>query len=218
MRDQDDTLDLIVERFQFIADKAKDRHQALLNAARHAERLLYVDIYGAIFYDLIEGWGKTSVSYPQPPKKNDDIASWNSNWHISPYEYASGLRWKPFDGMQQFEVKLDVHQDGENYVGQVNLIAYVWKDGVDRTGILVDIVGRNLNSIKNAENAIIKIPSAMNTKQDIDNANILPYGTEDHLFGFEYYPDAIGDVSHKKIEFKPINLEERKEGMNYRDR
>ncbi len=69
--------------------------------------MLYEDIYGALQLDLVIGWGKGGPSYlPDRTEHSDGAACWQGNWRIPPYEYEQGIRWKPLDGMQQFDVKV----------------------------------------------------------------------------------------------------------------
>src|SRR5574341_1032829 len=107
------TLDLVVERYEFSATRIYNKYaflterEAILRAATLAESILYNDIYGALQLDMVTGWGKGNVDYPKHREQGDDVAKWQSNWHIPPHEYEQGIRWKPLDGMQQFDVKIE---------------------------------------------------------------------------------------------------------------
>jgi len=220
-----ESLDLIVERYTFKTSDMEYTHfEALMSAAWLAEKILYNDIYGALELDLVKGWGQSGPTYPQPEEQHDKVAKWNSNWIIPPYEYMSGIRWKPLDGMQQFEVKVEAVKKEEKYEGRVHMIAYVWNDkefpylGKDRTGCLLDIVDRSSEKIISAETGKIAIPMDKNKKEDISNAHLGEYGKRWDIFGFLFPPDEIGDVGHRPIELKPIDVEKRHADCAYRDR
>ena len=219
------TLDLVVERYIFRAWRPENNHfNALLSAARLAEGILYIDIYGALELDLIKGWGKSGPDYPKPKRQQDKVAEWKSNWIIPPYEYMAGIRWKPFDKMQQFQVKVEAVKKSNQYEGRVNLEAYVWDDAEvpyinsNRLGCLLDIVNRNKDYIILAETGRIAIPMDKNKKEGIDDASLGPYGKRWDIFGFLFPPDEIGDVGHRPIELKPIDIKRRHEDCAYRDR
>ena len=117
-------LDLVVERYKFATPKNYSaRDEAIVVAARTAEGILYSDIWGALQLDLVIGWGKAGPTYPKRREINDSHARWLSNWHIPPYEYESGIRWKPLDGMQQFDVQVDAERKEKRYRGLINMVA-----------------------------------------------------------------------------------------------
>jgi hypothetical protein len=225
-RKEKENLDLIVERYTFKTRYNNSTHfEAILSAAGLAEGILYHDIYGALDLDLVKGWGRSGPDYPQPKEQHDQIAKWNSNWIIPPYEYMSGIRWKPLDGMQQFEIRAEAVKKGENsYEGRVQLVAYVWDDSGfpylhgERTGCLLDIVNRNRENIISAETGKIAIPMDKNKKEDINSAQLNEYGQRLDIFGFEFPPDEIGDISHRPIELQPINIKKRHQDCAFRDR
>lgn len=218
-----ESLDLIVERYQFKADSADTKRDALLSAARLAERVLYIDIAGALQLDLIIGWGKQSPNYPVPEEHSDGVAKWRPQWHIPPYEYESSIRWRPYDGMQQFDIGIESKEEENIHTGKVNMVAYVWDDkpliiGDGRKGCLLDVVNRNRDRIIFAESGRIAIPMDKNTKTDINHAHLDKYGDRWHIFGFEFPPDDRGDRSHRPVVFTAIDIEERHQDCGYRDR
>jgi hypothetical protein len=222
---ENETLELIVERYTFKTWSSEKTHmEALFRAASLAEGLLYCSIYGAIELDLIKGWGREGPNYPKPETRHDNVAEWKSNWIIPPYEYFKGIRWKPFDKMQQFEINVEAVKKGDQYEGRVHMVAYVWNDnsnvagGGERTGCLLDVVDRNRGQILLAETGKIIIPMDKNKKEGINDANLGRYGERWDVFGFLFPPDEIGDIGHRPIEFKPIDLDERHQECMYRDR
>lgn len=216
------SIDLVVERYKFSADKANSRSEAIIKASSLADSILYNDIYGALELDLVKGWGKEGPNYPQCKEHNDGIARWKSRWHIPPHEYERGIRWKPLDGMQQFYVSLEVKKGERNYQGFVKIIAYVWDDkkysGDGRVGCLLDIVDRNRDAVIFAETGRIAIPMDKNSKKGINDADLYLHGTRWHVGGFTFPPDSIGDVGHVPIKFVPIDINKRHEDCKYRDR
>ena len=62
------------------------RSEAIYEAARLAEGILYVDICGALQLDLVIGWGESSprLEYPKPMEKYDSVVDYfNSVKHES---------------------------------------------------------------------------------------------------------------------------------------
>lgn len=213
-------LELVVERFKFQAkDTIRDKFDAVMQACSDAEHMLYNDIWGALKLDL-EGW-KSFDKYPEPKEISDSlgIALWKPNWIIPPHEYQSGIRWKPFDGMQQFDVKASANQEGDAYRGVVDVTAYVWNED-KRIGCLLDLVNRNRrrDNLIIAETATIKIPSSGNTKDGINGAHIQNWGENMVLFGFGFPPNEKGDTSYKEFIFSPVDLIQRERDGAYRDR
>lgn len=224
MIDKCDSLDLVVVRYEFgTKTDYSNRFEAIIDGARMAENILYIDIHGGLQLDLDIGWGGRSPDYPRPNEHNDGIASWQPNWHIPPYEYEAGIRWKPFDQMQQFDVKVGAIPENENYRGVVQIVAYVWDDRINlneegRLGCLVDALHRNKDRILLAEGSRISILMDKNSKDNINKANIVPYGDREDLFGFSFPPDDIGDTSHRPLDFTPIDIEEIRVRSIRRDR
>jgi hypothetical protein len=216
-------LDLIIERYRFNSRPCSNQQAAVKEAARLAENILYIDVYGALQLDMAIGWGRHPPEYPKPREREDGVASWKPNWHIPPYEYERGIRWKPFDGMQQFDVSIEVQQHEDVYQGVVKIVAYVWDDGEGmgdgRMGCLLDIINRNREHVTLAETAKITIPNlGVNSKERINDAHLIDCMHPLTIHGFEFPPDENGDISYRKITFEPINVEQRRRDCAYRDR
>lgn len=225
-------LELRIDKFTFeTAEGYNSRLEALLDASKQAERLLYSDIYGALELDLVKGWGKPGPTYPEPETKIQNLnpnfnfpVQWRSNWHIPPYEYWDGIRWIPLDGNQVFDIKAETFKKSDKHYARTKLVVYMWNDerGFDRTGCLIDIPNRVYDSdkfkITEALTSSIKIDMDKNTKMQIQTTRLSPYGVEEQITGFEFEPDSIGDIGHRKIEFKPIDMKQRKIDYEFRDR
>jgi len=216
------TLDLTVERYQFKTDPAKSENKALRMAAERAEIILYKDIWGALELDLNIHWSK-SPPYPNPAKVNDGHSVWQPKWFIPPHEYESKIRWKPLDQMQQFDVQTSAVEKNDSYQGIVSVDAYIWNDkisgrGDGRFGCLLDLTHRNKDRILLAETADVTIPMNINDLTSINNTYYMLWKDNMALFGFEFPPNEIGDISYKEFSFASIDIEKRTEECRYRDR
>ena len=214
-----ETVNLVVERFSIKTEQfSTDKHDALMSAARLAETILFVDIFGAVFYDTVASWGKKTVEYPSPKRVDTSDSCYKSNWHIPPYEYETGIRWKPFDCMQQFDVKVESRNTGAVYQGVVKLIAYVWADSEMRLGCLLDIVHRNEKQIEIAETGSVAVHMDNNSMDSIDNAHLINWSGGWEVSGLNFSTDEKAYKSSQIISFSPIDLRERIRDCAYRDR
>ena len=226
MGQDEEFLDLIVERFEFDAGVHPDKATALDKAALEADTILYRDIYGALELDLATHW-KKSVTYPSPPIHKDGNIAWRPKRFILPQDYEQGIRWIPFDGMQQFDVQIEAQQTSTGYNAVVKLVAYVWDDinaGDGRRGCLLDLVDRtskyaNRCKAKIAETTRVKVPMDRNKKENINSAYLIEVqGPKFVVGGFEFLPNELGDISYTDVTFTPIDIEKRHEDCQWRDR
>lgn len=154
-------MDLVVERYLIKASDGLSHYEAIMDAARTAERILYADITGALQRDL-KIPTTSFCSYDKFRRNNGDglsIASWRGkDWIIPPYLYEDGIDWVPFDGMQKFHVTIP--STGRTGIVEVN--AFVWDDTSKtnfwRLGCLADIVNTNSKAIISAEGGRLQIP------------------------------------------------------------
>ena len=215
------TLDLVVERYEFGAEMHSTRPEAIHEAARYAEKILYVDIWGALQLDLVIGWGKNSprLEYPKPMEKHDNVARWKPNFFIPPHEYEAGIRWKPLDEMQQFDVRTEARRIEEKYQSVVKMVAYVWDDlpHDGRIGCLLDVVNRNRNHNLLAERGRISTSFEDTTKQRIHDVILHRNQITEKWNILNFTPDERGDTS-RPITLEPIDIEEIEGSCAYRDR
>jgi hypothetical protein len=220
-------MDLVVERYTIKTSNKPNYYQAIMEAAWAAEKILYWDIGGALQLDLQDLWGKSTCKYPDSRIEHKDaIATWKATgWLIPPYLYEDGVDWVPYDGMQKFHVK--THADSlplpkEGYAGIVEVNAFVWDDTSKtnfwRLGCLADIVNRNSKNLILAEGGRLQIPLDKNQTKDIKDATLDKYSTDWVVSGFEFPPNDIGDISYRKITLNPIDIAQRNEMCNFRDR
>ncbi len=225
MGQDEEFLDLIVERFEFDAGTHPDKETALDKAAHEADTILYFDIYGALELDLVTHW-KKSVTYPSPSIRKEGNIAWKPKRFILPQDYEKGIRWIPFDGMQQFDVQIEARQTSTGYNAIVKLVAYVWDDikaGEGRIGCLLDLVDRTTkynNRCKPiiAETTKVKVPMDRNKMENINNASLYEGQDSCSVLGFEFLPNEIGDISYTDVTFTPIDIKERQEDCQWRDR
>ena len=218
-------LDLIVERFEFDAGIHPDKATALDEAALQADTLLSNDIWGGLEMDIGTGWSG-STRYPSPPIHKDGNVIWKPKRFILPQDYEQGIRWMPFDGMQQFDVQIEARQILTGYHAIIKLVAYVWDDikrGDGRLGCLLDLVDRtkyaNHCKAKVAETTRVRVAMNSNKKEDINGAHLNGDSSLGFFVsGFDFPQHEPGYRGSTQVTFTSIDIKKRHEDCMYRDR
>ncbi len=234
-------LDLVVEMYNFPGHIQKTSYDARMEGARMAEKILYKDIYDTLLSDV----GGAHPRRPHPkfsPEsllnqiEKDRFAKWKISegpgFMIPPEAYFRGIDWIPYDENQKFKVKVVSREieimKAKGYRGVVQIDAFVLDDGYsgngNRLGCLVDVIHKNVVNDNIADGTTYsliggRIPVPMGGPhvptfiENLRNVSLMV----GKLPG-DYFLEGFKGLQEKRINFHPINLQERKKMGEDRDR
>lgn len=224
-------IDLVVERYEFGTKFEETNYEALIEGAWKAEKILYSDISGALQLDMNNFWGtdrhERSPNPYSPDFQKDEFSKWriksNRKWAIPAEAYFQGVEWYPYDGFQKFSTQVITRQTDKGYYGVIKIDAFVIDDTIPgkRLGCLLDVIHRNAqeyNPFKQEKEGIllavgtrIAVPYGLDFRKTLEDVRIFDYAGKSTLMGFN-------DIRENKLPFKSINIKDRCDDCNYRDR